>query len=314
MHYSMQYAFDEFWSLLSKLPSKPKKQDSVLQYLCALIAELTYFHVPALEFDSKKRAMLLPCLGWQDIHRSGRITSLEIFLNSADFEGRYFVVVERNVIAVGLAAPPHLFIGFRGTRFGFDWRINLKSRLTPAGYFEGQLHEGFALEALRISRSINENLDRMNLHGKVHNTFLTGHSLGGAIAALSQCHLHLPGDEKVILFGSPRYCDFRAYARTSHDMPLQIRRRGDMVPSVPSVRSGYCDHPYQVDSFGGPVLDPYEHERWASLSLKWASFVGRAVAPHSMDGYRYDLGMVAGVTGFDLPLVPFEKLRREDIS
>jgi Lipase (class 3) len=310
----MQYAFDEFWNILRKLPASPNRQDSLLQYLCALVAELTYYHVPAFEFDIKKRAMLLPCLGWQEIYRSGRITNLEIFLNSSDFEGRYFIVVERNVIAVGLAAPPHLFIGFRGTRFGFDWRINLKSRLSRVGVKDGMVHEGFAIEALRISEFINDNLERINRQGKIEHTFLTGHSLGGAIAVLSRPRLSLTNAGQIIVFGSPRYGDLEFCSKLpKHNIPLQIRREGDMVPSVPPVALGYCDHPYQIDSFGGPVLNPYERERWSSLSLKWASFLGRAVAPHSMDGYRHDLGTVAGVSGYALPLVPFEKLRREDI-
>ncbi len=311
----MQYAFDEFWSILGKLPKRPTILNHQVQYLCALVSELTYYHVPDFEFDTSRRAMLLPSLGWQEIYRSRRITNLEIFLNSMDFEGRYFIVVERNVIAVGIVAPPYLFIGFRGTRFGFDWRINLKSKLVRSGDWSGKTHQGFATEAFRISLKIEEYIAQMNLWGSIENTFLTGHSLGGAVAALSLRHLNCPGGpEKVVIFGSPRYCDLASYGERSHNVPLQIRRKGDMVPSVPSLSSGYCDHPYQIDSHGGPVLDTYEHERWASLALKWTSFLGKAVAPHSMEGYREDIGSAAQASGSGLPLVPFNKLSRQDLT
>lgn len=311
----MEYAFDEFWPTLGSLPKDPTVLDSKVQYACALIAELTYYHVPEFEIDSKKRAMVLPCLGWQDIHRSRRITNLEIFLNSTDFEGRYFIVVERNVIAVGLSVPPHLFIGFRGTKFGFDWRINLASRLTTGIYpYDGRVHRGFALEAFRVSNKIQERVDSMHLYGNVEHTFLTGHSLGGAIAALSQEYLNLPGEEHVILFGSPRYCDFANYLHMSDRVPLQIRRKGDMVPAVPPLARGYCDHPNQIDSHGQPVVDSYDHEGWASMTLKWASFARKVVAPHAMDGYRKDIGRTANAQGAELPLVPYHKLRRGDLT
>ena len=309
----MDYAFDEFWHILGSLTKPPSIQDSRVQYLCAMVAELTYYHVPEFEIDTKKRAMVLPCLGWQEIHRSRRITNLEIFLNATEFEGRYFIVVERNVIAVGLSVPPYLFIGFRGTRLFFDCRINLASRLTTEQHpFWGGVHQGFALEAFRISHKIQQHIDAMHLAG-VEHTFLSGHSLGGAIAALSQRYLRLPGDEQVILFGSPRYCNLATYEYMRPRIPLQVRRSGDMVPAVPPLSRGYCDHPDQIDSHGELVLDPYENAGWASMSLKWASFARRAVGPHAMDGYRADIGRNAHALGAELPLVPYEKLRRRDV-
>lgn len=49
-------------------------------------------------------------------------------MERADFINS-FVVVDRNVVAVVIAINGFLFIGFRGTLFLYDWKINLRASM-----------------------------------------------------------------------------------------------------------------------------------------------------------------------------------------
>jgi hypothetical protein len=154
-----QYAINEIGDLLNRLTSPIQDRDPIVRYVCALFAELAYYHVPAFEIDDNRRAKVIPCEAYQALIRRGTPNNVATSLQQADLE-RSFVVVDRGVIAVGVALNKLLFVGFRGTQFLFDWRINLRaklievdSRLRLRGSFlintaSGRMHRGFAEESL----------------------------------------------------------------------------------------------------------------------------------------------------------------------
>jgi hypothetical protein len=51
----MNYAFDEFKTLASRLPLHSSLEDPTLWYVSALIAELCYAQVPQFEIDDRRR-------------------------------------------------------------------------------------------------------------------------------------------------------------------------------------------------------------------------------------------------------------------
>jgi len=53
-----QYAIHEVRSLLGGLPTPLDDRSPVVRYVCALFAELAYYHIPQWEIDDKKRAKL----------------------------------------------------------------------------------------------------------------------------------------------------------------------------------------------------------------------------------------------------------------
>ena len=191
-----QYAIQEVHDLVSGLPSPIDDRSPVVRYLCALFAELAYYHIPQWEIDGKKRAKLIPCTAYQALAARGVPTNLTTLFQQLDLP-RGFVVADRGVVAVGLVLNKLLFIGFRGTQFLFDWRINLGSRLVPVSArfrmrppfifstISGRLHSGFGEESMRISTRILDAIRDSNL-GDIDHVFLTGHSLGGAVAAISE--------------------------------------------------------------------------------------------------------------------------------
>lgn len=317
-----QYAIHELNTLLGSLPMPLNDGSPAIRYVCALFAELAYYHVPQWEIDDKKRAKLIPCDAYQALVARGFSTDIGILLNELDLP-RSFVVADRGAIAVGLVINQLLFVGIRGTQFLFDWKINLRSRLVPVNsrfrfrppfVFStvfGRLHSGFGEESVRISTRILDAIRDSNL-GNIDHVFLTGHSMGGAVAAIAENFVKV-APTSVCIFGAPRYSDLSAYISLPNGPPAQVRRHGDVAPIVPPKLFGYVDHPYEFGTDGMPYIDPSLYSSTFGSLLRWVRFFSGRSEPHSMESYRYELGVTAGASGASLPLVPIERLALENI-
>lgn len=234
-----------------------------------------------------------------------------------------FVIEDRGIIVLGTLINRVLFIAFRGTQFLYDWAINKRARLvpvqTPWWYEEwicGQVHSGFLEEAIRVSAKILYELRNLSFE----HVFLTGHSLGGAVASLSEKFLRRRiGNASIYIFGSPKYCDVSFYAtRPFGQLGTQFRRIGDLVPTIPPF-PGYADHPYEFATNCSPYIDasPYagnlkEAASWKTLKA-WYQFWADDFEAHSIESYRRELGLTAKAAGASLPLSELPKLTKADI-
>ena len=143
-------------------------------------------------------------------------------------------------MAVGAPIQDEWFIGFRGTKllYGADWTVNThfgrtQVPLVPHRNGAGHFHSGFAEEAHRISLAVVERVNDLSLP-KPTRVFLTGHSLGGAVAAISGEYLRF-GPTAICLFGAPRYADRDAYQNS------QICRRRRCGEAVTKCRRSRLD-------------------------------------------------------------------------
>ncbi|HTN75284.1 MAG TPA: lipase family protein [Pirellulaceae bacterium] len=128
----------------------------------------------------------------------------------------------------------NLVVALRGTDQVIDWVTNLTT--TQMAGMGGWVHDGF-YHALNIVW--NDILTRVQaLRDNGQTVWVTGHSLGGALATIAAARLTEAGIEPYITctFGAPRCLDPKAAASY---LPRLYRfvNKGDLVPTVPPALS-----------------------------------------------------------------------------
>ncbi|WP_347941826.1 lipase family protein (plasmid) [Enterobacter kobei] len=330
----MKYAFQEVPALISRLNrlsnNDPHRQH-LLAYLCSLFAEVPYHHIPELEFDDKKRAKIISSKAYRELVASQVSGGLDVSRTLAEVdyvegpEQSDVVIAEtERTIAVGVLFDRMLFIGFRGTILNSlsDWYVNARLPKTPLNSYErvtvgkiyksrhGSCHKGFGDEAKRISSEIMKKLTDRQIR-EPDEVYLTGHSLGGAVAALSQEFIKF-AETHVFTYGAPRYCDKNAVISHPYNRPQMYRREGDMVPSVPPLWMGYGEEPVQY-GVNGEVY-PHNKELFCSSLVRWIRFGWGRAKSHDMENYRADLGRTAKIAQPDLLLVPHPRIAAKQLT
>lgn len=148
---------------------------------------------------------------------------------------------ERGTQAFAAADGTLVVIAFRGTDETCDWWNNLNRRLVDSPRFvRGKIHRGFrdaffrSYDWLRaMARQIGE-----------RRVYVTGHSLGGALATLASYVLALRSIRVagVHTFGSPRVGDAqfaRVYERVLGGLTYRWRNNNDAVTRLPCWSCGY---------------------------------------------------------------------------
>ena len=299
------YAIDDFPKFFWEAMDNNFSNFTQIRYLSALVSEMAYHEVLCEELGKHRRLRVIPCEGFKKIISSKRSTSM-----SRVFEGGDFREVQTNIDVVSTASTKvilfrfygHMFISIRGTvpSYANDWKSNFKSRMMGIITYERKLspmmvHEGFLREAMALFDL---------LCAKLHNSkpkllFVTGHSLGGAVATLLSIFLSLSSIRpySTVVFGSPRVGNWDM----NHNL-CQLFSSGsfsfvsndkDMVQTVPWKSRGYVDFPNRIDAFGrihlpsDSCIGPLQ-ETWAWLRFLWSGFEA-----HKIEYYRRDCKLAA---------------------
>ncbi len=133
------------------------------------------------------------------------------------------------VAAQTIDQKPCTVLAFRGSNEFEDWRNNFMLYQTKA-FDGGMVHAGF----MRALRAIWKDL-RILLREQQGPLYITGHSLGAALATLATAQLLRKGHavEACYVFGSPRTGDQR-FTRSFNNMPFfRVENASDFVTSVP---------------------------------------------------------------------------------
>lgn len=147
---------------------------------------------------------------------------------------------------------------FRGTQGLRDWWTNLRigTRTWPPG---GKVHEGFLRALHKVRKPIADALVGIDTP-----IFVTGHSLGGALATLSAS---LQPFAACYTFGAPRVGDRAFYDSLQCPLHRVVNDR-DLVPALPPERLGYAHggELHHIRADGSLVQNPTEQEIEAARS------------------------------------------------
>jgi hypothetical protein len=199
----------------------------------------------------------------------------------------------------------HLLV-FRGTKLPQDWMTDLAC--TPVrfdwvftgGPAIGEIHAGFGH---CLSDGLNDIISALSSRDPGKPLVITGHSLGGALAALvgacfSVLGSPVPTVSAIYTFGQPRiglhdFCN--TYSRILADKLVRFVNKQDLVPRVPFRNWDYSDEGTMIhfDSSGTPSIQSPEWQNFLARSLQSfgdffeiMSHIRVDVGDHSMAGYQ----------------------------
>lgn len=156
-----------------------------------------------------------------------------------------FQFVDHGGTQVFLAANDDcVLICFRGTEVNevMDWITDTRMELVR-GPMDGKVHAGFYDALSKVWRVIDASLHKLDPRGN-KAVYLTGHSLGAALATLAAARWHDKGRrvKAVYTFGQPRTGD-HAFARNYNFayMPTTFRvvNQNDLITRIPPRSFGY---------------------------------------------------------------------------
>lgn len=228
-------------------------------------------------------------------------------LNFSDFVWIDLTTVFKDICAFVVSSAECNLLVFRGTKEPQDWMEDIYCTpvrfdwIFKAGPAIGQIHAGFGHT---LADGLNDIIAALSKAGRDQTKplMITGHSLGGALAALAGAHftvmgLPVPAVSAIYTFGQPRiglhdFCN--TYDRILADKLVRFVNKKDLVPRVPFRGWDYSDEGTMIhfDSSGKPILQSSEWQSFLARSIQsfedFAQMVtdlGGDIHDHSMDGY-----------------------------
>jgi len=225
-------------------------------YVAAVFAALAYEELPQFEMKKSKRAKIIPCDSYQAHVSRWEATQRRASVNDLDTEIAIDVIFRSRLIITVTRLSKVIFVSLRGTTLSFsDFKADLDVRKVryQSGFGESaRLHRGFFDAVLECFDEVVERLKATNTGPNVP-IYITGHSLGGAMAAILYARLdendfhpyrHRPRHRispatSCYTFGMPRYGDTSAKAVLPQ--PFHTYNELDAIPTLPPKLLGFAD-------------------------------------------------------------------------
>jgi hypothetical protein len=224
----------------------------------------------------------------------------------SDFAWIDLKTVFDDVCAFVASSPDYNLLAFRGTKIPQNWMTDLAC--TPARFdwiftaapALGEIHAGFGH---CLSDGFKDIVSALSPCDQTKPLLVTGHSLGGALAALapicfSVMNTNIRPVSAIYTFGQPRiglhdFCN--TYSRILADKLVRFVNKMDLVPRVPLQGWDYSDEGTMIhfDSAGLPSVQSTEWQNFLARTLESfgeffeiMSHIGVDVGDHSITGYR----------------------------
>lgn len=233
--------------LKKQLPSYRKAYSDRTAWVMACLSELAYVRFnPSVLTDKKKDFLekrILKSL------KGKKKTGMMVLINMLDYdhEAEYKTLEkEVNILEMKIVATfdsdgsqailfsygAHLVLAFRGTEATSikDIKADAKAKIVPCES-GGKIHTGFNDAFNAIGYDIQQKLKQAELKDKP--LFITGHSLGGALASIAAKKLsHEGGIAACYTFGAPRVGN-EAWIETIKTPIYRLVNAADCVPMLP---------------------------------------------------------------------------------
>jgi len=135
-----------------------------------------------------------------------------------------------------------LILAFRGTSSVEDFITDAKIKLIPGPKDNGRIHEGFKTGLDKVWNEVWRSMGRAR---RKRTIWVTGHSLGGALALTAAARLHFEKSQPInglYTFGQPRVGDpdfTTACNRAFGDRYFRFVHNNDIVPRIPFRAMGF---------------------------------------------------------------------------
>ena len=179
----------------------------------------------------------------------GRFEYKEIgFINKAETSTHVSLLKVKGINSDGYPQPC-LVAAFRGTDDLVDWNNNIKSMQTPFNEC-GLVHAGFNIAYQSIKEELFFYLEDLSLP-----LFVTGHSLGAALATLLTAEImHRLNFDSCYTFGSPRVGDAAFANALNEKLIYRVINNCDIITtvpiSIPNINYQHCGTTQLLNNMG----------------------------------------------------------------
>lgn len=200
-----------------------------------------------------------------------KLSALAMYANAAyNFAGPFIVRRLTDCVIVSV----------RGTRDPADFITDMEC--LKCKFLGHNAHSGFVDEFCDLWGPISNQLSRSD------KVYVTGHSLGGAVATILAWALkaHHDIDSTVATFGSPRVFDSAGAEAYNQAVPNTTRvvHKLDLVPRVPKIDYQHVDKELHLDDDGVVLLSDAHWFKWL-LRVFISDVDGVSLANHHMPTY-----------------------------
>lgn len=182
-------------------------------------------------------------------------------------------------------------VSIRGTIDKKNWALDEDTKGVADKKVGILVHAGFEKATNAIYADLKSHLK------PGYRIYITGHSLGGAVAALLMVYLHVDGHKiaRVVTFGQPKFTDQRGVAKYANLPLTRVVNQNDIVAMMPdSTQNGGVTFAHigaEINILTGPyyaVLNAREANRKSIDQLGHDLFLS-SVPDHKMKWYLKDL-------------------------